>query len=204
MRYSVEVVSAPPAEPLTLTETKLHLKVDVTDDDTLITALIQAAREWVESYCRRSLVQRTLELRLDGWPVEIRLPRAPVASLSSVTYTDGNGNTATLAADQYQVDLYGTPPRIVRKPGVVWPVLQFGVINGVQVTYVAGYAPGGASPTDYAENVPAAIKAALKLLIGHWYENRQAVSMQNVQPTEIPLAVRAILAPFEIRDFTLE
>jgi uncharacterized phiE125 gp8 family phage protein len=145
VKYSVAVTSAPAAEPLTRAQAKLHLKVDVTDDDDLIDALIQAAREWTENYCRRSLVRRTLKLYLDCWPEEIRLPRGPVSSVSSVTYTDANGNATTLSASQYQVDLNATPPRIVRAPNVAWPVLQPGVIAGVQVTYLAGYDPDSAA-----------------------------------------------------------
>jgi hypothetical protein len=44
----------------------------------------------------------------------------------------------------------------------------------------------------------------MKLMIGHWYENRQAVVVENVQPAEVPLAARAVLAAYEVRDFTME
>lgn len=206
MRYSVEVSSAPPAEPLTLTETKLHLKVDISDDDDLIDGLIQSAREWVENYCRRSLVQQTLKVRLDDWnDGEIRLPGAPVQSVSSVEYlADSGSNLLTLDSGQYQVDTYSVPPRIVPAASVVWPVLATGKINRVVVTYVAGYTPGSSSPTDYAENVPGAVKSAMKLLIAHWYDNRSAVAAGNVPPSEVPLAVKALLGPYEVRDYTLE
>lgn len=197
MRTSVHVKTAPAAEPLTLTEAKLHLRVDDSDDDDLIEGLIQAAREWVENHTRRSLVRRTLELRLDCFPAEIRLPRQPVASVTSVTYTDQDGNAATASAAIYQVDTYGTPPRIVLVSGATWPTPKVGAINAVTVEYIAGYAPGETSPTDHAANVPQAIKAAAKLLIGYWYENREAAG-------QVPMAVKALLAPFEIRDFTLE
>lgn len=206
MRYSVEVSTAPPAEPLTLTETKLHLKVDISDDDDLIDGLIQAAREWVENYCRRSLVQQTLKVRLDDWNCEeIRLPGSPVQSVTSVEYlADSSDTLQTLAASQYQVDTYSVPPRIVPAASVVWPVLAVGKINRVVVTYVAGYTAGSASPTDYAENVPGPVKSAMKLLIGHWYDNRSAVAAGNVPPSEVPLAVKALLGPYEVRDYTLE
>jgi hypothetical protein len=79
VRYSVNVKSAPPAEPVTRAEAKLHLKVDATADDALIDGLIVAAREWTENYCRRSWVQRTLELRLDCFPARsgCRAARCP-------------------------------------------------------------------------------------------------------------------------------
>lgn len=204
MNYSVTVSTAPVAEPITRAEAKTHLRIDsdITDQDTLVDALIQGAREWCENYTRRSFVSRTLQLRTDCFPGEFRLPRGPVTSVSSITYTDSGGNAATLAADQYQVDIYSMPARIVPAYGVVWPTVKSGVVNGVVVTYVAGYAAGATSPTDHAENVPAAIKAAMKLLIGHLYENRELVDMKQL--FMVPFGVKYLLAPFEVRDYTLE
>ena len=204
MRYSLTEPAAPPAEPITLAEAKLHLRIDsdITDQDALISALVQGAREWVENYCRRSLVERTLELRLDNWYREIRLPRGPVSAVASVKYVDSGGTLTTLAADQYQVDTYSVPARIVPAYGVIWPTVKTGEINAVLVTYTAGYTPGGASPTDYAENIPEAIKATIKLLVGNFYENRELLSERQL--FEAPFAVKALLAPYEIRDFTLE
>jgi hypothetical protein len=50
--------------------------------------------------------------------------------------------------------------------------------------------------------VPAAIKAAMLLLIGHLYENRELVDMKQMY--QVPFGVKALLAPFEIRDYSLE
>lgn len=205
MRYSVTTSVAPPVEPITLAEAKLHLRVDtgITDQDTLITGLIRGARGWVESYCRRSLVQRTLVLRMDNWHAPILLPKGEVRSVSQVQYVDAGGATQTLAADQYQVDTYSVPARIVPAYGVVWPVVKTGEINAVLVTYVAGYAPDeSGSPTDFTANVPDEIKSAMKLLIGTLYENRETISER--QSFKIPFTLEILLAPYEIRDFRLE
>lgn len=203
MKYSVNVKTAPAAEPLTLVEAKLHLKVDVTADDDLISGLIAAAREWSENYCRRSWVQRTLELRLDCFQGEIRLPRSPVSSVTSVKYVvDSSGTLRTVSSSDYQVDTYSTPPRIRPVFGGVWPVPTYGTLNAVVVEYVAGFAPGQGSPTDYAENIPKSVKAAMKLVIGHLYENRQQTTEAALQT--LPFNVKHLLAAYEIRDFSLE
>lgn len=194
-----------PAEPLTLNEAKLHLRVEtsVTEEDTLINALITGAREWCENYCRRSFVRRTLELRLDCFPEVIKLPFGPVASVTHVKYTDGNGTVQTWSSGGYQTDLYGTPPRILPVFGGTWPTIRTGTVNAVLVEYEAGYAPGSGSPTDYTENIPEAVRAAMKLIIGHLYENREQ-TVAGTTITELPFAVKALLAAYEIRDFTLE
>jgi uncharacterized phiE125 gp8 family phage protein len=198
VRYSVTVKSAPPAEPVTRAEAKLHLKVDATADDALIDGLIVASREWTENYCRRSWVQRTLELRLDCFPGEIRLPRSPVSQINSITWLGQDGSSQTLASSAYQVDYYGTPPRILPPFGSVFPIPKLGTLNAVVVEYVAGYTPGSDSPTDYAANVPSSIKAAMKLVMGCLYENRS--------PEDAPEfgVIQRLLAPYEIRDLTLE
>ena len=203
MRYALTVKTAAAAEPVSTAQAKSHLRVEHDDDDTLIAGLVAAAREWVESYCRRSLVLRTYELRLDCWQPEIRLPRGPVTSVTHVKYVGADGVLATLAASSYQVDTHSVPARIVPAYGAVWPTLKPGELNAVLVEYVAGYAAGAGSPTDHAENVPAAAKAAIKLLVGHWYENREEVVL-GAPPSTLPMAVKALLGPLEIRDFTLE
>lgn len=193
-------VAAPPAEPVTLAELYVHLRTDTSaGQDDLIQALIKAAREWCENYCRRSFVQRSLQLRMDTFPPgQIKLPRGPVQSITSVKV-----NGTAVSTSVYEADLYGQPPRIAPVYGATWPI-PTPAMNAVVVEYVVGYAPGAASPTDYAENIPSSIKAAIKLIVGHLYENRETVVLGNIQVLTVPFTVKALLAPYEIRDFTLE
>ena len=53
---------------MSLTEAKLHLRVEVTDDDALITALISAARQYAETLTQRQFVTATWKLVLDSFP----------------------------------------------------------------------------------------------------------------------------------------
>ncbi|ENT2841557.1 TPA: phage gp6-like head-tail connector protein, partial [Klebsiella pneumoniae] len=41
------------------------------------------------------------------------------------------------------------------------------------------------------------VKAAMLLLIGHWYENRETVSVGQAA-TDIPFTVEALLQPYKI------
>lgn len=198
MRYSLTVKTAPAAEPITLAEAKTHCRIldDVTDQDALISALIVAAREWCENYCRRSFVRRTLELRMDAFCGALKLPRGPVSSITSV-----KANGVEVDAAVYESDLYAMPARVCPAFGQTWPVVQ-PELNAVLIEYVAGYDPDSASPTDHAANVPDSVKAAMKLIVAHLYEQRELSA--NSAIFEVPFAVKALLAPFEVRDYTLE
>lgn len=199
MNYSVNVKTAPAAEPVTRAEAKLHLNMDsITADDSLIDGLIQAAREWTENYTRRSWVRRTLELRLDCFPAQIRLPRSPVSVVNSVKYTDEDGTLQTVSSSSYQVDYYSTPPRVMPVFGVTWPAAKSGTLGAVVVDYDAGYSPSSDSPTDHAANVPSSVKAAMKLILSCLYQNRAPEDSEEFS------VIKTLLAPYEIRDMTLE
>jgi hypothetical protein len=61
-------------EPITLDEAKAYMKVDYTDEDTLIGIIISAVREEVEEFTGLSLAINTIEVFDDEIQEEIRLP----------------------------------------------------------------------------------------------------------------------------------
>ena len=87
MKYnSVTRATGPAVEPLTVAEAKLHLRVDISDDDTYIGTLITAAREWVENYLDRTLITTQLILRAAEFPTEeLELARPPMATAGTAT-----------------------------------------------------------------------------------------------------------------------
>ena len=177
---SLSVITAATAYPVTLAEAKLHCRVDVTVDDSLIDGLIAAATSYVEDYTGRALMAQTLRLSIDGLSDSIKLPRGPVQSITSVKYDDATGTEITLAATYYTADLVNDPQWLVRNTGYVWPTV-LDAVNAVRITYVAGYA-----------SLPAAIKQAVLLLISAWYDTRSHSSDKPV--AEVPHAVTALLA----------
>lgn len=60
--------SAPTAEPISLVEAKLHLNVTITEDDSLVTSRVAAARQYAESITRRALVAQKWSALLDHFP----------------------------------------------------------------------------------------------------------------------------------------
>lgn len=188
MRLVLAQTSAPAVEPLSLDEAKLHLRVDIGDDNELITALIVAARQYVEGATNRALISQTWRLSLDYWPYAncIRLPKPPLQSVTSLVYLDEDGNQTTWDASNYIVDTDSEPGRLVLADDASWPSLTLYPSNPIRVTYVAGYG-------DEGSDVPEHLRLALKLLIGHWYENREAIVSTGAVPKEIPLAVESLI-----------
>lgn len=190
MRYRSLTRTTPPAvEPVTLAEAKAHCRVDTSDDDTYIGTLITAARQWVEEYLDRSLVNTQWTMRLDAFPYEIELPRPPIASSGTVTavtltYTLGDDSTATLSTSAYRVDRQSTPGVVRQLRNGTWPA-NLDDYNAVQVTWWGGYGASGTS-------VPAAIRHAMLMLIAHWYEYRGAV-LTGTMSKEIEYGVKSLL-----------
>jgi uncharacterized phiE125 gp8 family phage protein len=157
----------PPAiEPVTLDEVKIQLRIDADDEayDDQLNGLIIAAREWCEGYQNRVYISQTFELALDGWPHKSRLelPRPNLQNVTSIIYTDQEGTSTTWDPSNYEVDYYSFVAQLVASES--WPASSLSRVNGIIVTYVAGYG-------DAAEAVPQKIKQAITLLVMHWFEN---------------------------------
>ena len=187
------LTTAPASEPISTAEAKTHLRVDISADDTFIDTLVKAARQYVEQYTRRALITQTWDLWVDDFPADDALPlgMAPLQSVTHVKYVDDTGATATMTATDYVVDSYNEPGKIVLKGSAAWPSATLQEVNGVNVRFVAGYGTASTS-------VPQPILHAMKLLIGHWYENRENVVITGAIPKNIPFAVEALLAPYRV------
>ena len=194
MRGSLVLATAPAVEPVLLAEAKAQCRVEVSDDDALITALIRAAREEVERASWHALITQTWDYYLDEWPEEdtLKLPMAPLQSVTSVQYTDADGVTATLSASAYLVDTKGRPGRLRLKSGKSWPAATLAALNGVVVRFTAGFGNAGA-------NVDPSLCQAMLLLIAHWYENRELVVQSGAVPKELPFAVASLCRSYRMR-----
>lgn len=185
------LILAPAGEPVTLAEAKLHCRVDSTDDDALITALIVAARNQAEDRTGRAMVTQKWRLDIDSFPGDgIEIPLPPMLSVESITYLDSEGTRQTLDAAEYQVVVNETPGRVLPAYGKTWPGCRVAP-GSVQVSFTAGY---GA-----AASVPQAIKQWMLLHIGHGYANREAVSVGD-SVAAMPY-VDSLLDPYRVLRF---
>ena len=257
MNVNYIITSPPSAEPISLTEAKLHLRVTDTTDNNLITSLIQVAREYCEGFQNRTYVATGFGLKLDDWADVIDIPRPPMWGVSSITYIDTGGDSQTLASTVYTFDKVSEPARLYLDYAQNWPTFR-GLRNAITINFTAGYAapftanlttnvctalgrtyadgdivrlwnydgalPAGlATATDYyvisasgstfklsatsggleiditdagtgthfAGLIPEKVKAAMKLLIGHLYEHREAASEVNL--AIVPMAIKDLL-----------
>lgn len=160
---ALRLITAPATEPVSSTEAKLHLKVDGSTDDTLIAALISAARILCEDFQGRGYITQTWELTLDAFPESpFELPRAPLASVVSIKYKDAAGVETTMAATDYVLDLSSEPGRVALADGKSWPSADLYPVGAVKIRYTVG---GATAPVN--------VKQAILLTIGGWYEDRQ-------------------------------
>lgn len=181
----------PAVEPVTLAEAKAHLRVDISDDDALISAIVKAAREFCEEYLDRTLVHTRWTMRADGFPhngmEDVELPRPPMAQAGTtttvvLTYTMETGATATYSAASYRVDRHATPGAVKTLYGQAWPSHLIDD-NSISVTWWGGYGADGTS-------VPSAIRSAVLMLCSHFYEHRTASAPGM---SEVPFGVKALL-----------
>ncbi len=180
----ITVSTEPSAKPLELSEVKNYLKLDTDADDTFITSLIGAARRYVEQYLNRKLITQTLTEILDGWPVfPYELELGPWQSLTSITYVDLEQETGTWDSSNYFFD--ADTGRIALTEDGDTPDDDLREISSVKISYVAGYGDAG-------DSVPEDIKNAIKLMVAHWYRNREPV-VKGTIVSRIPLTVDALL-----------
>jgi len=182
------MTAAPAGEPISLAEAKAHLRIDADDEDALLTSFITAARMFLERTLGLALITQGWSYFLDYWPPSccVTLPIAPVQAISAVTVHDGTGGSTTLDAAAYAVDTLSEPARLVLK-GTLPPVLSR-ALNAFEIAFSAGYG-------DEADDVPAPIRHALKLLVAHWFERREPVVLSGA-PQEVPTTVAGLLLPY--------
>jgi uncharacterized phiE125 gp8 family phage protein len=184
----VRVTGEPAEEPVTVAEAKAHLRIDVDTEDSLLTGYLLAAREQCELLAKRAFVTQTIQLRLEMWPYGdvIPLPRPPLQSVTSIVYTDSDGNATTMPSADYIVDSASEPGRVILGYAGSWPSVTLQPGPSIVITYVAGYGD--------AEDVPQRYKQAIELLAGHFFENREEiVVMQGVSMAQLPIGVKALL-----------
>jgi uncharacterized phiE125 gp8 family phage protein len=165
-------LGAPPAEIISLAEAKVHCSIDadITVWDANILLAIKAARAHAEHITQRFYPARSARLTLDEFPCgDFDLSAAPVRSILSVTYVDGEGFVQTVPDLDYILDSVSEPCCLLLAEGASWPTSSGA--NSVFVDMEIGYEDRAAVEAVYPDAI-----AWMLLHIGSSYKDRDLAS----------------------------
>jgi uncharacterized phiE125 gp8 family phage protein len=186
------VVVTPPTAGqglISLADAKSQCNIDYEDDDALLGGLILAATKAVEANVQRRYLPQTINWIRHDWWHHMKLPIAPGGDSSQIVinhvgYTDINGCPQVLDPCLYWSRPDGDTLAVVRRWFAVWPLLGDGA---ARVTINFSITPDSV--------ISDAAVHACKLLVSHWYQNRDAVvGVDNRDSsTPLPLGVESLL-----------
>jgi len=169
----VTTTVAPSATIVTLQAAKDYLRVDYSEDDTLITNLIETARIRLEQYAAVAMSPRTLKAvaYVDEF---IELPYAPINTISKVEYWDG------VAWVELLVGNYNVLGDTYKKVYFTSPIM-----SEYRFTYTCGYA-----------TTPESMKTALLKMVGDLYEYRES-SVESTKPSANLTTAYELMKPYK-------
>ncbi len=160
---SLERAIAPASEPITLAEAKLYLRVDSSNEDSLIIDLIVAARMSAESWLKSSLITQTWKLVYNDYLDDaVVLPMPPIVSVTSVVVVNRDATTQTISASNYYLNAAKNM------------LLFDNYVSGfsIEITYNTGYGT--------ASQIPQPIKYGMLAHIAAMYDERGLIGQQNL------------------------
>lgn len=201
------LVTSSTGEPVTLTEVKQHLRISTAStaegDEEVLNSLIKASRERIEDITNRKIMKQTWDCYYDEWPANktIEIPYTPLIGVKStstgITYKKPDGNTTTMSSTKWVIDTVSEPGRVCLDYNEGWPTDTLHNVNPIRVRAIVGY---GTTSAGSIAMIPNGIKLAMKMLIGHWFENREnSIVQQSIQ--EIPNGVKMLLQSLRVFKF---
>ncbi|MEB2847134.1 hypothetical protein GAO09_15560 [Rhizobiales bacterium RZME27] len=184
------ILTTPPtAEPITLAETKAHLRLDDGHEDALLASLIITAREHLERDTGLCLIAQTWRLCLDAWPRDgiLKIVKYPVQAIQNVTVYDHGGAPVEVSLEEHLLDGEGRPARLWLRD----PPTPGQVMNGIEIVFVAGFG-------ETAVEVPDGLKRAMLLHVAHMFAFRGVVAPED-QPAGIPDGYERLIASYRLR-----
>lgn len=203
----------PASAPITLAQAKAHLRLDSDDEDDFVQVLIDVATQIFDGTGKVrdgilgcAMMTQTWMLETERWVVPFRrairmasdyriwIEHGPVQSVESIqVYT--NDALVDWPQENWRVGHEDTRAFVTLAVGGSWPTYDFRE-DAFQVAFTAGYG-------DTPEDVPAPLRAAMLLMIGHLFENRQSVIVSASRATaiEVPQAVDMLIAPYKVQKF---
>jgi len=186
---------------LSLEEAKAHLKVEHTDEDALILGWIYAATRNAEAVTGTRIIQKQITKKFPAFSSEMQL-EWPLISVDQIKYVDNLGVEKTLydtistpnitssvfqVVRKWQAELSLGKPYITTGFEQSWPDSRIQP-EAVSITYTAGYS---------RNFIPNDIRAAIMLLVGHLYANRET-TIKGTIITDLPFGYLELLQSHKI------
>lgn len=178
----VLTLTTPPAALVSTSDAKKHCRVDHSDDDDYIDGLVSAAQSMLDG--PNGMVSKAIATQ--GWTLSqarlmgktrLPIPVTPFRDVVSLKYYDSDNTQQT--ADLADFVVFGNEDFGYIEPLTAWPAMHDRP-DAIELVFNAGYG----TPAE----APQTIIHAAKLMIAHWYENREQVVV-GMTPAELPLAV---------------
>ena len=182
------LLTGPVVEPLSLDDARSFLRVEHGDDDPLIAALIVSARMHVEGQGKTALISQDWRIVLDCWPHHGRIAvrPGPLKALKAARVYDCHGQPQTVDTQAFVPDRGASTlafmPWTMPVPGRI--------AAGIELDVTVGFG-------DAVADVPEPLRQAIRLLVGHWYENRGLVAAAD-KSTVLPSTVAALISSYRV------
>lgn len=181
----IEDIDTPPLEPVELGYAKTFLRVDTDDEDALITDMIRAGRERVESLTASSLIMRRRLYVSDAVAQpHLFINHTPVSAVLAVSVVNHAGVATEIALSDLDINLRSQPAAISLKSGECFTDKGENIC-AAEIEIDAGYGAG-------VDDVPMPLRQAILLLVADGYEHRDQVGGRPA----VPMMVDALLMPY--------
>ena len=189
------LVDNPATKVVSVTDIKAQLRIDSSDEDTLLGYYIDAATDMAENYCNRHFITHQYKLYFNEqvnkasliFPnctlVDVDASINPItAAKRPVNWTDANG--AAQESDKAYIDAFSNPSLVYLSSDFPGTTLKDNAANTFYFWFNTGY---GAASSD----VPEAIKQAIKLIVADMYYFRED------RKRAFPMASQILLQPYK-------
>lgn len=182
------VVTSPPSvEPVDLAEASLFIRYDQSLQNSVITALITAARLDVEAWTNRTMIDTGYDFFINDLFDEIFIPTSTIIAVSAITYQDLEDATQTLSSTLFKVDNKSVSNKVFRDPLETYPEVLVQPL-AVKISFTAGFANVAA--------VPENLKTVIKMRVAELFEHREANTTAARHPNDAMISLMGLSADY--------
>ena len=165
---SEKIVSTTGSEIVSTADAKLYMRIDTSDDDTLIGTMIEQARIWCENYIGKDIVAKSRQYYLEEVNNRFSIPFSPLNSITSVTVQGASADYDTYGLYDEVIELNELPAK-----DIIVSYTTVGMDNGL-------------------------LQQAILQLVSTYYDNRaDFIVLQGVSFVKVPSEVKQILQSFK-------